>query len=132
MKKTILMLVLLFTIPALLQAQDVAKNTPPKAPAKIEEAKPKPIILDKVKLLELSNLRLALENAQLKAQAAIPAELAKGMKDAGDAVGKFWQSVGINPDELSTKWTATNGVDGAIILTPVEPKKEVAPTAPPK
>ncbi len=146
MKRLFLILLLMIPVGAMAQSlasvdalnlsdvnwQDVAKNSPPKSSAKVEESKPKPIILDKVKLLELSNLRLVLENAQLKVQAAIPADLTKAMKDAGDAVAKFWQTVGINPEELATKWQATNGVDGAVILTPVEPKKDVAPETKPK
>lgn len=125
--KKILLIVLLLTIPAM--AQDVAKNAAaPQPPAKVEEAKAKPVIIDKIKLMELDNLRLALENAQLKAAAAVPADLKKAITDANDAVVKFWQAVGVKPEEIGTKWTVTDGIDGAKILT----VKEVAPTLPPK
>lgn len=115
--------------------KELAKNDPPKPAPKAEEKSkaPAPIILDKTKLLELTNLRLALENAQLKATAAIPVELKKAIEDSSTALGKFWQAVGVNPEELATKWKASDGLDGAIILTPVVPdKKEVAPAPKPQ
>ncbi len=54
------------------------------------------ILLSKM-LMELNLLRLQLENAQLKADAAIPADLKANIKAAGDAIAEFWKAVGINP-----------------------------------
>lgn len=95
------------------------KETPAKSPA--------PIILDKVKLEKLRLLQLEQENAQLKADAAIPQELKTAIKNAGEALNKFWSDAGVKADE---KYERSEGVDGAIILTPVKKDSAAATPAP--
>lgn len=113
--------------------QNTAKDSSPAVViAEEKPAKTKSVILDKSKLQELNILRLTLENAQLKADAAIPAELKAEVKKANDAIAEFWKAAGINPAELSTKWSANNGQNGNIILTrneDVPPKTEAKPEA---
>lgn len=117
-------------------AQEVAKNAPAATPtpalgfsetSKIDEKKPKPVILEKPSLLELSNLELRLENARLKAEAAIPQAVKDEMKKIGEELDRFWADRGIKRDELRTKWQGSEGVNGAVILTPVEEKKVETP-----
>lgn len=114
---------------AIVGAQEAPKNalaaTPTPAPV-IEEKKPKPVILEKPSLLELSNLELRLENARLKAEAAIPQAVKDEMKAVGTELDKFWADRGIKREELATKWKASNGQQGAVILQPVS-EKPVAP-----
>ena len=136
MKRIFLLVCLMLPIYAFAQDAPKPAASPepvsPAAPVGEKSAKPKPVILEKEKLTELTLLRLQLENAQLKADAAIPADLKANIKAAGDAIAEFWKAVGINPAELSTKWQASNGVNGAIILKPVEveqPKTEAKPEA---
>jgi hypothetical protein len=122
-------------------AQDAPKNAPaptatpapvmktgssPGGPISIEDKKSKPVILEKPQLLELSNLELRLENARLKAEAAIPQAVKDEMKKIGEELDRFWADRGIKRDELATKWQGSKGVDGAVILTPVS-EKPVAP-----
>lgn len=128
----IVLLFALTTVSALAQTpQNTAKNSSPSAViAEEKPAKTKSVILDKLKLQELNILRLTLENAQLKAEAAIPTELKADVKKANDAIAEFWKAAGINPAELSTKWSANNGQNGDIILTRnEEPVLKAAPTA---
>jgi hypothetical protein len=136
MKRIFLLVCLILPVHAFAQDAPKPAASPepvsPAAPVVEKSAKPKPVILEKEKLTELTLLRLQMENAQLKADAAIPADLKANIKAAGDAIAEFWKTVGINPAELSTKWQASNGVNGAIILKPVEveqPKTEAKPEA---
>lgn len=103
--------------PAMGEVGEIDGSFKPKA-----EEKAKPIILDQAKLKELQIANLLLENAQLKLKAAQDAvQLAQGdVTKAGDGVAAFWKAIGINPAELSTKWQASNGVNGDIILTKKE------------
>lgn len=122
MKNTILItLILAFvSLPAYAQGEKVKAASKATVPSvSVEEKKTGAVVLDKSKLLELDNLRLSLENATLKAEAAVPAELKARVKEANEAVSKFWQSVGIKPEELNTKWTGAQGPDGSVVLTPV-------------
>lgn len=127
MKRVFLFVCLL--LPSYAMAQDLAANKP-AAPPKAEE-KAKPVILKKDG--ELKELRLAtleLENLQLRAQ-AMKAEFEKlqeQVKKADDGVTAFWAKLGINRAELPTKWEATDGQNGDIILK----RKEDAPKAPEK
>lgn len=124
MKRVFLFVCLL--LPSYAMAQDLAANKP-AAPPKAEE-KAKPVILKKDG--ELKELRLAtleLENLQLRAQ-AMKAEFEKlqeQVKKADDGVTAFWAKLGINRTELPTKWEATDGQNGDIILK----RKEDAPKA---
>lgn len=116
-------------------AQDTPQSTakPTATPAPIIEEKKKPVILEKPQLLELNNLELRQENARLKAEAAIPQAVKDEMKAVNEALDKFWAERGIKRDELRTKWVGSEGVGGAIILTPVaEPEKKVESPAPKK
>lgn len=119
-----ILFVLCLILPSYAMAQDVAANKPVKPVVK--EEKPKPVILDTAKLLELRLVTLEQENLQLKQQLqAIQSErLQADAKKADEAITAFWRTVGINRAELATKWEASNGVNGAIILTPKEEAKK--------
>ena len=98
--------------------QDVAANKPALPKPKAEE-KAKPIILDEAKRKDLRLAALELDNARFRLK-----EAQDNVTKAESAVADFWRSVGIaNPAELQTKWEASNGQNGDIILTP---KKEMA------
>lgn len=120
--------VLLFLTPAVF-AQDAPKASPAPTPTpalKIEDAKP--IIVTKDKILTSENLALRLQNAQLQAQAAIPAELKKAIDDAQKALDEYYaKEIGVSRDKLS-EYEISNGLDGALILrkkaTPPPPEKK--------
>ena len=114
MKKLVIVLFLLLPLPAV--AQDVAANNAKPAP-KVEE-KAKPVIIPNSKRQEWAIISLQLENAKLKAEAAVPPEIKKAVKDANDALDAFWKGVGVNPAEITTKWDISDGQNGDIILTP--------------
>ena len=120
MKRILFVLCLL--LPSYAMAQDVAASTPVKSVS--NEEKPKPVILDTAKLQELRLATLERENLQLKLQ-----QLQADAKKADEAITAFWKTVGINRAELETKWEASNGVNGAIILTPKADAKEEKPKA---
>jgi hypothetical protein len=82
------------------------------------EENTKPVIIPNAKKQELAIISLQLENAKLKAEAAIPAEMREAVRKADDAVVAFWKSIGVNPTEIATKWTVSDGQNGDIILTP--------------
>lgn len=106
-----MIMVCLLIVPSYAMAQDVAANKAAvKAAPKVEDPKPKPVILDEVKRLRMTVANQALELAK------------RNLKDAEDAVAAFWREIGINPAELSTKWEASNGQNGDIILLP---RKEI-------
>lgn len=118
------------------QAQDAPKNTPaPTAtPAPVKDLgfsksadeKDKPIIVTRVQILESENLALKLQNAQLAATAAIPAELKKAVDEAQKALDEFYEKkIGVSRTALS-QYEISDGVDGALIL---RKKPPVAPTA---
>jgi len=117
------MIVLFLIVPSYAMAQSasapssiVVPNgslTTPKA-----EENTKPIIIPNTKKQEWAILSLQLENAKLKAEAAVPAEVKKAIKDANDGLDAFWKSIGINPTEIPTKWNVSDGQNGDIILTP--------------
>jgi hypothetical protein len=129
MRKLIFIIAFILLAPFVALAQD----QPTKASDKpIETAKPsekaKRVILDKEKVAQWRILSLEIENARLKAEAAIPADLVAAVKAANTALTEFWKAVGIPPETLSN-YTLSEGVDGAKILT----KKEVpAPTPTPQ
>ena len=127
MKRFLIVLCLL--LPSYATAQDVAANKPVKPVVK--EEKPKPVILDQAKLQELRLVTLEQENLQLKLQQlqAQAERLQADAKKADEAITAFWRTVGINRAELATKWEASNGVNGAIILTPKADAKEEKPKA---
>lgn len=107
-------------------AQDVAANKAAVKPAPKAEEKARPVILDKSKLQEMRLNQLELENAQYKLK-----EAQAVVQKANDAIADFWKAVGINPAELQTKWEASNGQNGDIILTPKAEKKiEEKPKSP--
>jgi hypothetical protein len=124
-----LFFVLCLILPSYAMAQDVAANKPAK-PA-VKEEKPKPVILEQAKLQELRLVTLEQENLQLKLQQlqAQAERLQADAKKADEAITAFWKTVGINRAELATKWEASNGVNGAIILTPKADAKEEKPKA---
>lgn len=120
--------------PSRVSAQDAPQATakPSATPAPvIEEKKAKGVIVEKDALLLLSNLELRMENARLKAEAAIPQSVKDEMKAIGTELDKFWAERGIRREELATKWQGSQGVNGAIILTPA-PDKPVETPAPKK
>lgn len=127
MRKLLFVCLLLLPIPALAQEPAALKSTPTP---EVKTERVRPVILDKERLKDLRMLSLALENAQLKADRAIPAELKAEIKNANDALNDYWKSLGINPDDLGTKWQRSAGQNGDIILTPVLPEKKV--DTPPK
>lgn len=113
-------------------APPIPAAKPTATPPVVEDKKPKPVILEKAQLLELNNLELRLENARLKAEAAIPQTVKDEMKNIGTELDKFWAERGIKREELSTKWSAANGVNGAVILQPIGDEKKPEPPAPKK
>ena len=123
--KRILLLICLI-LPAYALAQDVATNKPAPKPAPVKEEKPKLVILDQAKLQELRLVTLEQENLTLKLQQLqVQAEkLQADAKKADEAIAAFWTRLGIKREELATKWEASNGVDGAIILKPKEEAKK--------
>lgn len=116
--RKLLFVSLFLLLPTAAMAQDVAANkTAVKSAPKAEE-KAKPVILDKSKLQEMRLNALELENAQYKLK-----EAQAVVQKAQDSIADFWKSVGINPAELQTKWEASNGQNGDIVLTPKADKK---------
>lgn len=112
-----LILICLLILPSYAAAQDVAAS---RQAATSKGDKPKPVILDQAKLQELRLVTLEQENLQLKLQ-QLQAQVEKLQADArkaDDAITAFWKTVGVNRADLATKWEASNGVNGAIILTP--------------
>ena len=100
--------------------------------SKIVDSLVKDVIMPPIGLIlgnvDFSNLFLVLKQGSkapgpyetLKA-AQDAVQLAQGdVTKAGDGVAAFWKAIGINPAELSTKWQASNGVNGDIILTKKE------------
>lgn len=124
MKRIFLLVCLMFLTHAF--AQDVATNKPAPKSAPVKEEKPKPVILDRAKLQELRLVTLEQENLALKLQQlqAQAEKLQADAKKADEAIALFWQRLGIKREELATKWEASNGVDGAIILKPKEETKK--------
>ena len=140
MKK--LILICLLALPSYAMAQgvvsekiltdNVVKADPPRSAypntkiderlKKVEE-KAKPVIIPNSKRQEWTIISLQLENAKLKAEAAVPAEIKKAVKDADEALAAFWKGVGINPAEIQTRWDVSDGQNGDIILTPKTEKK---------
>lgn len=108
------------------QAEQEAKavKTAVSPSPKVEE-KAKPVIIPNSKRQEWAIISLQLENAKLRAEAAVPAEIKKAVKDANDALDAFWKGVGVNPAELTAKWDISDGQNGDIILTP----KKIEPPA---
>lgn len=109
----------------------IANSTAPKP-----EEKAKPVIIPAAKMQELAALRkdlqlalLNIENAQLKIKelnAII--ETAKGDGQKAKALeAEFWRKLGINPEELPTKWEPSDGQNGDIIL-----KRKEEPAEKPK
>jgi len=124
MKQIFLLLCLILPIHAF--AQDAKlQNTPADKPVTAPE-KAKPVILDAAKLQELRLVTLEQENLALKLERlrAEAEKLQTDAKKADDAITAFWQRLGIKREELATKWEASNGVDGAIILKPKEEAKK--------
>lgn len=124
MKRIFLLICLI--LPTYALAQDVKlQNTPADKPVTAPE-KAKPVILDAAKLQELRLVTLEQENLTLKLQQlqAQAEKLQTDAKKADDAITAFWQRLGIKREELATKWEASNGVDGAIILKPKEEAKK--------
>ncbi len=123
MKRIFLLICLI--LPTYALAQDVAANKPAPKPITKEE-KAKPVILDAAKLQELRLVTLEQENLALKLERlrAEAEKLQTDAKKADDAITAFWQRLGIKREELATKWEASNGVDGAIILKPKEEAKK--------
>lgn len=124
MKRIFLLICLI--LPTYAFAQDAKlQNTPDGKPVTAPE-KPKPVILDAAKLQELRLVTLEQENLALKLERlrAEAEKLQADAKKADDAITAFWQRLGIKREELATKWEASNGVDGAIILKPKEEAKK--------
>lgn len=84
---------------------------------KVEE-NTKPVIIPNAKRQEWAIISLRLENAKLKAEAAIPAEMKKAVQDANNDLTAFWKGIGIDPADIPAKWTPSDGQNGDIILTP--------------
>ncbi len=122
--KRIFLLVCLI-LPSYAMAQDVAANKPAPKPV-VKEEKVKPVILDTAKLQELRLVTLEQENLALKLERlrAEAEKLQADAKKADDNITAFWQKLGIKREELATKWEASNGQDGAIILKPKEEAKK--------
>jgi len=129
--KRVLLKAVLATVPAVLiltcsiiyqtaSAQDAPQATakPSATPAPVVEEKKKPVILEKDKLIDLKDKEQRLETLKLQTRLA-EVEL-----------DNFWLEFGIKRNELAGKWTGSQGVNGAIILTPVTEKP--APKAPEK
>ena len=124
MKRIFLLLCLI--LPTYAFAQDAKlQNTPADKPVSAPE-KAKPVILDAAKLQELRLVTLEQENLALKLERlrAEAEKLQGDAKKADDAITAFWAKLGIKREELATKWEASNGVDGAIILKPKEEAKK--------
>lgn len=129
MKK--LILICLLVLPSYAMAQNVAANKAAVNPAPKIEEKAKPVVIPNTKRQEWAIISLQLENAKLKAEAAVPAEIKKAVKDANDALDAFWKGIGVNPAELTTKWDVSDGQNGDIILTPKVEKKVEPPAKTP-
>lgn len=131
MRKLIIVLFLLLPSYAMAQSAAAASiGASGKEVLKVEE-NTKPVIIPNAKRQEWAIISLQLENAKLKAEAAVPAEIKKAVKDANDALDAFWKGIGVNPAELATKWDISDGQNGDIILTPKAEKKiEEKPKAP--
>jgi hypothetical protein len=82
------------------------------------EENTKPVIIPNAKRQEWAIISLRLENAKLKAEAAIPAEMKKAVQDANNDLAAFWKGIGIDPADIPAKWTPSDGQNGDIILTP--------------
>jgi len=124
MKRIFLLLCLI--LPTYAFAQDAKlQNTPDAKPVSAPE-KAKPVILDSAKLQELRLVTLEQENLALKLERlrAEAEKLQSDAKKADDNITAFWAKLGIKREELATKWEASNGVDGAIILKPKEEAKK--------
>lgn len=124
MKRIFLLICLILPIHAF--AQDAKlQNTPANKPVTAPE-KAKPVILDVTKLQELRLVTLEQENLALKLERlrAEAEKLQTDAKKADDAITAFWAKLGIKREELATKWEASNGLDGAIVLKPKEEAKK--------
>lgn len=124
MKRIFLLICL--ALPTYALAQDVKlQNAPADKPVTVPE-KAKPVILDTAKLQELRLVTLEQENLALKLERlrAEAEKLQADAKKADDNITAFWQKLGIKREELATKWEASNGQDGAIILKPKEEAKK--------
>lgn len=124
MKRIFLLLCLILPTYALAQdvkLQSTAADKPVTAPEKA-----KPVILDAAKLQELRLATLEQENLTLKLERlrAEAEKLQGDAKNADDNITAFWAKLGIKREELATKWEASKGVDGAIILKPKEEAKK--------
>jgi hypothetical protein len=100
------------TVPSKLALKNVS-STAPKP-----EENTKPVIIPNAKRQEWAIISLRLENAKLKAEAAIPAEMKKAVQDANNDLAAFWKGIGIDPADIPAKWTPSDGQNGDIILTP--------------
>lgn len=111
----------------------IAKNTPPKVEKK--ETPARPIIIDKAKQERLRLLQAEQKVAQLEAEAAVPQALKDAIKNANEAINKFWAEVGVTGDG---KYTRSEGANGDIILlkqveeTPQKKEAPVVTPSPPK
>lgn len=130
MKRIFLIVCLILPTYALAQDVKTLENLKESAPVKVINPKPeekaKPVILDAAKLQELRLVTLEQENLALKLERlrAEAEKLQGDAKKADDNITAFWQKLGIKREELATKWEASNGVDGAIILKPKEEAKK--------
>ena len=99
MKRIFLLVCLILPVHAFAQDAPKPAASPepvsPAAPVVEKSAKPKPVILEKEKLTELTLLRLQMENAQLKADAACFAPEQKLRIGKGHAVGIGQQGVAV-------------------------------------
>lgn len=119
MKRIFLLVCLMLPVHAFAQDAKPLQATPADKPVNAPE-KAKPVILDVAKLQELRLVTLEQENLALKLERlrAEAEKLQGDAKKADDNITAFWQKLGINRAELATKWEASNGLDGAIVLKP--------------
>lgn len=115
MKRIFLLVCLILPVHAFAQDAPKPADKPVNAPEKA-----KPVILDVAKLQELRLVTLEQENLALKLERlrAEAEKLQGDAKKADDNITAFWQKLGINRAELATKWEASNGLAGAIVLKP--------------
>lgn len=125
MKRIFLLICLMFSTHAFAQDAKPLQAKPADKPVSAPE-KAKPVILDAAKLQELRLVTLEQENLALKLERlrAEAEKLQSDAKKADDNITAFWAKLGIKREELATKWEASNGLDGAIVLKPKEEAKK--------
>lgn len=128
-----ILFVLMMILPVCAVAQDVAASKAAVAPPKAEE-KAKPVILKKdgeLRELRLANLELKNLELRYKELQAAMEKMQAEIKKADDSIADFWAKLGVNRAELQTKWEASAGQNGDVILTrKVEAKPGKAPDKP--